>query len=221
MNGLRKIVTLGHGSKYKTTPLHSALYTAFGKQYLFGGTQDSDTAYMTKVAVATTSGTGQTPIIITNYGREDEPQLPYRIEFSRGSYLGLRVWEAACATSAAPSYFKPFTHPQTERTYMDGALYYNNPIKIADHERKLLWPDVADSHPDIMLSIGTGQNLEETRIGLERGTKSKTDQEKRKDAQHYGKLDNREKKKIKSYRLQLFNIAKNVKNFFSVLVSPL
>lgn len=211
-------VTLQHGSKYKTTPLHRALNSAFGEQYLFGGEQETDTAYMTKVAVTTTSGTGQNPIIITNYGRKDEPQLNYRIEFSLGSHLGLKVWEAAAATSAAPSFFKPFKHPQADRSYLDGALYFNNPSKVANNERKLLWPEVADNHPDIMLSIGTGQNLAETEEGMRRGVRSQNDWEKRKTAKSYGKMDAAEKKLI-SRRQRIFRMADNVKNFFSVLVS--
>lgn len=43
-------------------------------------------------------------------------------------------------------------------TYLDGALYHNNPVWVAHHERKLIWPDVCNSPPDILLSIGTGKN---------------------------------------------------------------
>lgn len=42
--------------------------------------------------------------------------------------------------------------------YEDGGLYYNNPVEIADAERKAIWPGTALDHPDIMLSIGTGHN---------------------------------------------------------------
>ncbi len=42
--------------------------------------------------------------------------------------------------------------------YEDGGLYHNNPIFIADSERKLIWPELADSPTDILLSIGTGHN---------------------------------------------------------------
>jgi hypothetical protein len=35
-------------------------------------------------------------------------------------------------------------------------------VRVAYHESKLLWPDVHDCHPDILLSIGTGHNGEET-----------------------------------------------------------
>ncbi|KAE9377253.1 hypothetical protein N431DRAFT_542623 [Stipitochalara longipes BDJ] len=215
---INKAVTLRHGSKYKTRPLHRALNTAFGEQFLFGGEQETDTAYMTKVAVTTTSGTGQSPIILSNYGRKDEPRLNYQIEFSLGSRLGLKVWEAAAATSAAPSFFKPFVHPNADRKYLDGALYFNNPIKIANNERKLLWPEVADCHPDLMLSIGTGQNQEETEAGVSRGARSQNEIEKRKMAKRYGKTDAAEKKQTSRPR-RVFRAAGNAKNFFSVLVN--
>jgi patatin-like phospholipase/acyl hydrolase len=215
---VNKAITLRHGSKYKTRPLHRSLNTAFGEQFLFGGEQETDTAYMTKVAVATTSGTGQNPIILSNYGRKDEPRLNYQIEFSLGSRLGLKVWEAAAATSAAPSFFKPFVHPNADRKYLDGALYFNNPIKIANNERKLLWPEVADCHPDLMLSIGTGQNQEETEAGVARGARSQNELEKRKTAKKYGKTDAAEKKQTSRPR-RVFRAAGNAKNFFSVLVS--
>jgi predicted acylesterase/phospholipase RssA len=175
---------------------------------------------MTKVAVTSTSGTGQTPLIITNYGRQDDTRLNYRIDFSRGSHLGLKVWEAASATSAAPSIFKPFKHPKADRTYMDGALYNNNPIRVAHAERRLLWSDVAYKHPDIILSIGTGQNLSETEFELSNGTRSMTEPEKRKTATARGKADEKMKQSLPR-RQRFFRTAENVKNFFSVLVSEI
>jgi hypothetical protein len=41
-------------------------------------------------------------------------------------------------------------------------LYHNNPVRVAYHESKLLWPDVQDCQPDILLSIGTAHNGVET-----------------------------------------------------------
>jgi hypothetical protein len=41
-------------------------------------------------------------------------------------------------------------------SYIDGALFYNNPATVANQERKLLWPDASGQQPDILLSIGTG-----------------------------------------------------------------
>ena len=36
-------------------------------------------------------------------------------------------------------------------------MYHNNPASVANHERKFLWPDVAENSPDILLSLGTGK----------------------------------------------------------------
>ena len=42
--------------------------------------------------------------------------------------------------------------------YMDGAIYHNNPVQIADKERKLLWPGMAKEYPDLLVSLGTCYN---------------------------------------------------------------
>lgn len=41
-------------------------------------------------------------------------------------------------------------------TFDDGALTCNNPVFVADKERKVLWPEQASEDPDLFLSIGTG-----------------------------------------------------------------
>jgi hypothetical protein len=61
----------------------------------------------------------------------------------------------ARATSAAPSYFKPLRSPRNGKGYVDGALYHNNPVQLADFERKLLWPDTLGFPPDVLVSVGT------------------------------------------------------------------
>lgn len=67
------------------------------------------------------------------------------------------TWNRARATAAAPRYFKSFHHEASQKTYIDGAVLHNNPVRIADSERKILWPD--SDVPDIFLSIGTGSTL--------------------------------------------------------------
>lgn len=62
---------------------------------------------------------------------------------------------SARATSAAPKIFKPFHHEPSKQVYLDGAIYHNNPIQIADKERKNLWPSMKAESPDIVVSIGT------------------------------------------------------------------
>jgi hypothetical protein len=59
-------------------------------------------------------------------------------------------------------FFKPFIHSRTKEAYIDGALFHNNPIRVAVNESKLLWPDTEGCHPDILLSIGTGQHDADT-----------------------------------------------------------
>ena len=160
---LNQATTIVHGSKYKTTPLREAMRSAFGNEQLYGGRRKAHCIYNIQVAVTAASGTGEQGLLLANYSRPEENEPDYKFEFPHH----LEVWEAACATSAAPSFFKPFQSASTSRTYLDGAIYYNNPVRIANHERKFLWPDVADSPPDILLSIGTGKNGQQIHEELE------------------------------------------------------
>ncbi|KAI5209202.1 FabD/lysophospholipase-like protein [Aureobasidium subglaciale] len=158
--GLEQAAFLNHGSKYKAKPLHSVLQKTLGSGQLFGGSE-SLSASRTNVAVTATSADGKGAMVIANYNRPHnaaESQVFVRPENHREE---LEVWEAAAATSAAPFYFKPYTQPKTGVSYLDGGLYHNNPVHVANRERKLLWPDLASKHPDLLLSIGTGRNLPE------------------------------------------------------------
>ena len=55
-------------------------------------------------------------------------------------------------------YFKPHASKQNNRSYVDGAVYHNNPVFVADMERRLIWGEAAGSQADIILSLGTSQN---------------------------------------------------------------
>jgi Patatin-like phospholipase len=163
---LQQLTTLAHRSRYKTRPLHNALRTALGSEILFGGQHESGSSYTTKVAVTSTSHTTDGALVIANYNRQEDTEPLYKLEFADEPSESLSVWEAAAATSAAPSFFKPFYCEKNQRIYLDGALYHNNPVKVANHERQLLWPDVAKKHPDVFLSIGTSQNARKIRTEL-------------------------------------------------------
>ena len=177
--GIRQIAAWRHASKYKTKPFYSVLRRDFGSANLFSARRANSTGYGPKVAVTATDEAGRRAIVLANYSRIDRTKNKRRKtthEFLRpdNPNLELKVWEAAAATSAAPTYFKPFEHKSSNRTYLDGALYNNNPVKIIQRERKLLWPDVAGKHPDILLSIGTSQNEDAIRNDLpERDSRSK------------------------------------------------
>jgi hypothetical protein len=160
---LEKLVTLHHGSKYKTRPLHDALRLALGEEPLFGGPKYQGSDHAIKVAVTATSGTGKQPLVIANYSRSDddtETEHPYNFIRRDTPLSELQVCEAAAATSAAPGYFKEFYHRQTNQIFLDGALYHNCPAQVAHRESRLIWPDTADMQPDILLSIGTGMDGE-------------------------------------------------------------
>ena len=66
------------------------------------------------------------------------------------------IWEAARATTAAPSFFAPITinDPKPPASYVDGGLKHNNPSEVAIEEAKLLWPNAKRF---CLVSIGTGK----------------------------------------------------------------
>ena len=61
---------------------------------------------------------------------------------------------SARSTSAAPTYFKPYHHRATNRTYIDGALRRNNPCQTLIEEGYAIWDP--RTPVDIILSLGTG-----------------------------------------------------------------
>jgi hypothetical protein len=135
---------------------------------LFGGPLDDNDNRDVHVAVTATEELGTRAIILANYSRSEYPSPARPLvdhEFLRpdNPRHELLMWEAAAATSAAPTFFKPFKH-SSGRSFLDGALYNNNPVKIVQKERKLLWPDVEKQHPDVLLSVGTGQDASLAKI---------------------------------------------------------
>jgi len=77
------------------------------------------------------------------------------------------------ATTAAPRYFKSFYHKATHHTFNDGGIKFNNPVALANEERKLIWPESRTQDPDILLSIGTAFDSSAARQPLEPGPQAK------------------------------------------------
>jgi patatin-like phospholipase/acyl hydrolase len=46
------------------------------------------------------------------------------------THTGWKIWEAACATSAAPGYFQRFKKAGSTEEYVDGGLGFNNPVHM-------------------------------------------------------------------------------------------
>jgi hypothetical protein len=63
---------LGH--RYRTRPFEQALQEVFKDELLFGGAHDESSSYFTRVAVTSTTDTGEKPVILTNYNRGIETQ---------------------------------------------------------------------------------------------------------------------------------------------------
>jgi predicted acylesterase/phospholipase RssA len=67
------------------------------------------------------------------------------------------IWEAALATSAAPTFFDPVQIG--ERTYVDGAMGANNPSFEVEKEASNIWCEVSGKLEPLVkmfISIGTG-----------------------------------------------------------------
>jgi predicted acylesterase/phospholipase RssA len=175
--GLDFLVSASSHSRYQTQPLELALRSAFGRDDLFGGIKAPGHRRhrdrTTKVAVTTTTTNG-TVFLLANYNRADDGDCSsYQFYRAEKPQRELKTWEAARATSAAPRIFKPFDHEPSGQAFMDGAIYYNNPIELAMHERKLIWPEKVGSHPDVVLSIGTSFNKDLPRRNVMGNPKSR------------------------------------------------
>ncbi len=147
-------------NRYETKPLETSLQSTFGDESLFGGLKDPfndvhDTDRTTKVAVTTTTTDGSL-LLLANYNRIDANDgSNYQLHRSEKPHGEMKFWEAARATAAAPRMFKPFRHEPSGQILQDAAIYYNNPIELAMRETRLVWPNVAEAHPDVVLSLGT------------------------------------------------------------------
>ena len=98
--------------------------------------------------VCATSGNTATPVLFRSY---------YSKRGTSSLYYQTKIWEAARATSAAPTFFEPIRIGRTERTFGDGGTGANNPV----HE---MWKEAIDicdgesltENLACIVSIGTG-----------------------------------------------------------------
>ncbi|PKY01131.1 hypothetical protein P168DRAFT_329858 [Aspergillus campestris IBT 28561] len=143
--GWEWLISASNHSKYETRPLEAALQTYVAEAIDQSGRDgDNDRCI------------GRRP------GQLQSTQPPgyssYRFNRSEKPDSEMKIWEAARATSAAPRVFKPFFHGPSGQSYQDGAIYHNNPVEVAVGEQRHIWPEALETHPDIVLSVGTGYN---------------------------------------------------------------
>jgi hypothetical protein len=103
-------------------------------------TSDKTEGCRTFVVAVSTRGAGKQAALLRSYG----------VSWA-SPFLG-KIWEAARATSAAPTFFEPIEINGIK--YGDGALGYNNPTHLAITEARDLWP----KRPfGCVISLGTGE----------------------------------------------------------------
>src|SRR5579859_5702945 len=81
-------------------------------------------------------------VVATKGLNADGPPTLFRSYQCRGhSPSKCAIWEAACATSAAPTFFKPIKIeiPPPGTIFVDGALAHNNPAELALYEAQRIW----------------------------------------------------------------------------------
>ncbi|KAL8387973.1 hypothetical protein RB595_009539 [Gaeumannomyces hyphopodioides] len=154
--------------KYNTSALGSQLRHALGDRAqlnLLGArarNSDSHLIDQTKVFVTTYADRNRgSRGVLTSYVAPPV-EADYLVEHSSTNPLGrFSVWEAAMATAAAPTYFKEF-EKEPGWIFRDGALFANNPARIALTEHNRLWQNGSSGgsrDPDVLVSLGTGSTL--------------------------------------------------------------
>ncbi|KAJ7032996.1 acyl transferase/acyl hydrolase/lysophospholipase [Mycena alexandri] len=78
----------------------------------------------------------------------------FRTYDSHETHTGCKIWEAARATSAAPTFFKRIEIGRGQQHFIDGGLGSNNPSKVVLDEAKKVFPN---RQIGCIVSIGTGQ----------------------------------------------------------------
>ncbi|KAI0525395.1 hypothetical protein F5B22DRAFT_633515 [Xylaria bambusicola] len=158
----KALSTLYHKSLYKTQPLEGALRRYLSEQPLFGAVSHrSWLATSAKVAITATTAAAHQDVVFANYNRPDLPQgsVPYHFSRSDTPSNEIRIWEAARATTATAPLFSPFKKAETDIEYANGGTQCMCPILVAHYEAKAIWKDMADTPPDLVLSIGSGRNI--------------------------------------------------------------
>jgi uncharacterized protein len=139
-------VYLSHSGKIFGSP-RTALMFGFGPRYSNHGLREFGSLLFGEGRLAE----AKIPTAVTAYDIvEHRPRVLKSWRAAEDERRDCYLWEAALATSAAPTYFPAVKIG--ERTLIDGGVFANNPSAIALAEARIMWPD-----DDVLLvSLGTG-----------------------------------------------------------------
>lgn len=94
--------------------------------------------------MCTTNADTSTGFLLRNYVSSWEPST------------GCTVWQAARATSAAPTFFPPIRFGTPAQNWVDGGLRHNNPVRALYDEARRIWPTQSGRKIGCIISIGAG-----------------------------------------------------------------
>ncbi|KAF8961379.1 hypothetical protein BDZ97DRAFT_1208591 [Flammula alnicola] len=133
----------GGDGKFKATKLEEAI-----KSVVKDVTGDSELPLLE----GNEAGVCRTFVCTKNAHNANIPVL-FRTYQSRETHVDCKIWEAARATSAAPTFFKRIEIGR-EQPFIDGGLGHNNPSRVVLEEANALF---GTRQIGCLVSIGTGQ----------------------------------------------------------------
>jgi len=148
-SGLKQVT---QAAKYDVAALEGVLVDSIGQESLLDYAMVSDGP---KVSVVSTrvSVYPACPYVWRSYSFPLDSRDPPKLHGTHNA----KIWQALRATSAAPTYFKPFAMGR-DRHY-DGGITANNPAGIALSEVRALFPT---SPLGCLVSVGTGMDVSKT-----------------------------------------------------------
>jgi uncharacterized protein len=140
-------VYLSHASKIFGAPRSSLVSTLFRPKYNNNGLRDLCALLFGEGRLAE----AKIPTAVTAYDiMEHRPRVLKSWKAAKEARRDCYLWEAALATSAAPTYFPAVKIGA--RTLIDGGVFANNPSALALAEARLMWP----GEEVLLVSLGTG-----------------------------------------------------------------
>ncbi|KAG8527342.1 uncharacterized protein KY384_007494 [Bacidia gigantensis] len=116
--------------------------------------------YMLNEAGSDLAATGKVFVCAVPNDNMSHPRLFRSYKVRENTSANCKIWEAARATTAAPTFFKPARifdgDGASSEDFLDGGLLYNNPARLVLDEARRIYGDTATIGS--LISIGTGRS---------------------------------------------------------------